>query len=79
MPDNLNLGFGDSASQVKNELDTSLNGIPNVNDLRNRPFASNMENAQILAKLTRHRIEKLGIHESGGDEFQLVMNNLSED
>lgn len=73
------MGFGDSASQVKNDVDTSQGGIPNINDLRNRPFASNMENAKILAKLTRHRVEKLGIHDSGGDEFQLVMNNLSED
>ena len=76
----MNLGFGDSASQVKNEIDTSLDGgIPNINDLKNRPFASNMENAKILAKLTRHRIQKLGINDSAGQEFSLIMSQISED
>lgn len=56
-----------------------MDGIPNINDLRNRPFASNMENAKILSKLTKHRIEKLGINESAGHEFNLIMSQISED
>ena len=38
-----------------------------------------MENAKILAKLTRHRIQKLGINDSAGQEFSLIMSQISED
>ena len=70
LPDNFNLGFQDSASQIKNEQNM------NVQDLKNRPFASNLENARILAQLTQHRIDKLDINPAQIQE--LVANNSEE-
>ena len=55
----MDLGFNDSASQQKDNL-SLLTGTEAIEQLKNRPFASNLENAQVLAKLTRARIEKLG-------------------
>lgn len=65
LPSNLNLGFGDSASQRPNEV-TEEGGIPSINELKNRPFASNLENAKILAQITKMRIDKLGINPRKG-------------
>lgn len=35
--------------------------MPSISELKNRPFASNLENAKILSHITRVRIEKFGI------------------
>lgn len=59
LPENLNLGFGDSASQRPNDLDSQI--IPSAAELQNRPFASNLENAKILANLTKHRVSRLNV------------------
>lgn len=62
LPDNLNLGFGDSASQKQNNLLSGTGAeMPSISELKNRPFASNLENAKILSHITRVRIEKFGI------------------
>lgn len=65
LPDTLNLGFGDSASQRPNDLLSGV--IPTVHDLKSRPFASNLENAKILARLTKHRVERLEIQPPTGN------------
>ena len=35
--------------------------IPTLNDLKNRPFASNLENAKVLVQITKQRVDSLGV------------------
>ena len=49
LPKNFDLGFMDSASQRQNELLTNSGGILNIQDLKSKPFQSNLENAKVLA------------------------------
>jgi len=40
--------------------------MPSASELKNRPFVSNLENAKILAQVTKRRIEKIQL---GPDQF----------
>ena len=62
LPSNLNLGFGDSASQAAQQpMDLESHAIPSVADLANKPFTSNLENARLLANITKMRVGKLTV------------------
>ena len=40
---------------------SSMYGVITLGQLKNQPFASNLENAQMLAELTRARIDKIAL------------------
>jgi len=65
LPKNLDIGFADSVSQ-RNQDTISMTGIPSINELNNRrPNATSLENAQVLAAVTKQRVEKLAINPPG--------------
>lgn len=49
-----------------------------MTELKNRPFASNLENAKLLAQLTKHRIDKLKLGPPGDQSMLDFINNTQE-
>lgn len=74
------IGFHDSVSQRKNDAYKSQDeqSIPSATELKNRPFASNLENAKLLAQLTKHRIDKLKLGPPGDQSMLDFINNTQD-
>lgn len=75
------IGFHDSVSQRKNDAYKSTDGlsVPSLTELKNRPFTSNLENAKLLAKITKHRIDKLQLEPPGDCSMLDFINNADGD
>lgn len=76
------IGFGDSVSQIKNKAYKSNMDeitIPSSHELQNQPFASNLENAKLLTKITKHRINKLELDPRNEEGMEGFLRNDSPD